>query len=313
MTALDARCHPVAEMMPHVPIMIESDGVTHRPQLETPFWAVFALLGLLVGVCVGCGRGESPVQPTPPPPPPVEFSLFGSVVDTAIRPLSDVRVEVVDGPRAGTFVTTTASGTYELPGVFTDSVTVQASRDGFDTGTMHVGGQSGRRYLEIYLQPGTPSVTMTGDYTISFSSDASCSALPDEVRTRTYNVTMTPGSFAGIPNQYGAVLGGATFFPSVGSNTFSVHVAGTEANLSFGDPYDDGTSIVEEVGPSTYLAIWGGGVLSVGGATISGSFDGTFQYCPSSTSSHGSGNIYGCPVQSISCSSKSHTVTLTRR
>jgi hypothetical protein len=197
--------------------------------------------------------------------------------------------------------------------MFTGSVTIQASREGFDTHTVNVGGQSGRRYLEIFLEPGTPSVTMTGDYTISFSADASCSALPDEVRTRTYNVTMTPSSIAGIPNHYGAVLGGATFFPSVGSNTFSVGVAGTEANFNFGDPYDDGTSIVEEVGPATYLAIWGGGVLSVGGPTISGSFDGTFQYCPSSTSMHGNGSIYGCPVQSISCSSKTHTVTLTRR
>jgi len=300
-------------MMPYVLVANDTDHGTSRQRRDVLRSRALLFLTLLTVTGGGCGHEQSPARPTPVPPPPVEFSLFGSVVDTAFRPLGDVRVEVVDGPRAGTFVSTNTSGAYELPGTFSGAVTIQATKDGFAASTSRVGGQAGRDFVEIYLNPGTPSIDITGNYTIVFTADASCSELPDEVRTRTYTVTIAPNMFWTIPNQYGGALSGATFFPASRGNTFGVGVAGADASFGFGDPYDEGTSIVEEVGPSTYLAIWGGAVLPVGGPMISGSFDGTFQYCPSSTLAHGSGNIYHCPVQAISCSSRTHRVTLTRR
>ena len=76
-----------------------------------------------------CTASESdrPLEPTPPPA--VEFSLFGSAVDTAFRPLADVRVEVIEGPRAGVSAAKDSSGRYELPGVSSDAIVVHASKD----------------------------------------------------------------------------------------------------------------------------------------------------------------------------------------
>ena len=66
----------------------------------------------LTMTCLGCGDSKSPVQATPvlPAPAPGPVLVAGQVNDTALRPLADVRVEVVDGPSAGVFATTNNGG-----------------------------------------------------------------------------------------------------------------------------------------------------------------------------------------------------------
>lgn len=46
----------------------------------------------------------------------VANSLSGFVQDTALHPVANVRIEIVDGQRAGVTVVTNAFGRYELPG-----------------------------------------------------------------------------------------------------------------------------------------------------------------------------------------------------
>ena len=102
-------------------------------------------------------------------------------------------------------------------------------------------------------------------------------------------------------------MGGATFLSSeVGR--FFVDVAGTYAHFRFGDYYDDGSEIVEEVAPSTYLAIQGSAGLTVnGGTTISDSFSGTFEYCVNPNNA--AIVIYQCPVgQHVVCRSTNQRV-----
>jgi hypothetical protein len=110
------------------------------------------------------------------------------------------------------------------------------------------------------------------------------------------------------PHQFQAVLGGATFFPR--SDNFFIGVAGTVARFSF-DLDEDGTSIAEELAPSTYVAIWGAGDLSVSGTTMSGSLSGTFEYCASPSAA--SGNFYRCPIEPERCWSRNHRLTLVPR
>ena len=269
----------------------------------------------LTMTCLGCGDSKSPVQATPvlPAPAPGPVLVVGQVNDTALRPLADVRVEVVDGPSAGVFATTNTVGHYEVPGV-SEPFTVRATKDGYApfTTTRSMGYSPLSIYIVLALS--TPSVNLAGDYTLTLTADTACSGLPDAARARTYTVSMT--SMPNTPENYRAVLGGATFLSSE-TGQFLVDVAGTYAHFRFGDPWGegdgargDGSYIEEEVAPSTYLGIAGSAGLTVnGGTTISGSFSGTVQYCVNPTIVD-----YQCPVgQPVACWLTNHRMLLVRR
>jgi hypothetical protein len=272
----------------------------------------------IVMTCLGCGDSKSPVQATPvlPKPAPGPVSVEGQVNDTALRALADVRVEVVDGPSAGIFATTNPVGHYELPAV-SEPLTIRATKDGYApfTTTRSIGDSPLSIYIVLALS--TPSVSMAGDYTLTLTADTACSGLPDAARSRTYTVSMT--SLPNTPENYRAFLSGATFLSSAAGH-FDVDVAGTYAHFRFGDPWDDGDGakregsyIIEEVAPSTYLGIGGSAGLTVnGGTTISGSFSGGVQYCVNPNPA----DIvnYQCPIgQPVVCNSTNHRMLLVRR
>jgi hypothetical protein len=199
-------------------------------------YALYLIVGSIVTIAVGCGGAKSPAQPTPVPAAPVQFSLFGWVRDTALRPLAGVRVEVVEGPLAGESAPTDAAGRFDLPGTFSDTAVVRAAKDGYVPSTKSYQARgAGRQAIDLILELTIPSVNIAGDYAITFTADASCSAgLPDAARTRTYAVVVS--SLSNSPGQYRAVLGGATFFPVRSDDQFLISVAGTDASFFFGDP-----------------------------------------------------------------------------
>jgi hypothetical protein len=274
----------------------------------------------IIMTCLGCGDSKSPVQATPvlpapaPPPAPGPVLVAGWVNDTADRPLADVRVEVVDGLSAGVFATTNTVGHYELPWV-SEPFTVRATKEGYAPFTTTRSMQYSPLSIWIVLALSTPSVNLTGDYTLTLTADTACSGnLPDAARSRIYTVSMT--SIPNTPENYRAVLGGATFLSSE-AGQFDVDVAGAYAHFRFGDPWNDGDAakrsgsyIVEEVAPSTYLGIAGSAGLTVnGGTTISGSFSGEVDYCVNPTIVD-----YKCPVGPTAvCNSTNHRMRLVRR
>lgn len=96
-------------------------------------------LVLIPAFSIGCGESRLPSQPSAvAAQPPREFSLAGQVQDTFSRPVADSRVEIVDGPRAGSFALTGASGRFEMPGTFSDAITVQATKSGFITAAKRI-------------------------------------------------------------------------------------------------------------------------------------------------------------------------------
>ena len=146
----------------------------------------------------GCDRGPTgptlPIRAATPPPSPgdaptFEVSLSGPVLDNVLRPLPDVRVEVMDGPRRGVFALTDSSGNYALPGVFSGSVTLRASKAGYLAVTQtFFGGHAGENIFGFRLQ--TPSsVNLLGNYTLTVTVDPACAAFPLEARSRTYQAT----------------------------------------------------------------------------------------------------------------------------
>src|SRR5262245_22667679 len=69
------------------------------------------------------------------------FTLSGIVTDIAARPIADARVEVMDGPQAGVFVTTSATGQYALPPRFSAATTIRVSKEGYITATQRYEAQ----------------------------------------------------------------------------------------------------------------------------------------------------------------------------
>ena len=265
------------------------------------------IVGVLVAVCIGCD-GQSPTQPTPvapvPDQPPARYSLYGSVQDTAYRPVADVRIEVVDSQRAGASVVTDAAGRYELAGSFSGAMLVRASKNGYvavDKRHDPSIWRQERQQLAFTLELSSPSVNLTGSYALTLTADAACTGLPVEVRTRTYPASIALRENPSEPHQYEAVLGGATFLASPLVGRFQISVAGTFGYFYLGDPYDWIDAIVEELAPSTYLATWGFGGLPVGESPIVGALAyGGFEYCVSSTSPVANG-WYRCPAEAIRC------------
>jgi len=78
--------------------------------------------------------------------------------------LAGVRIDVVDGPKAGSFVMTDAAGKYRLPFVGEGPITLTATKDGFD-------GQTEAFYPEYLVGPffmlGRPPHVLWGDVVLA--------------------------------------------------------------------------------------------------------------------------------------------------
>jgi hypothetical protein len=164
-------------------------------------------------------------------------------------------------------------------------------------------------FSDFYMELSSPSVNMSGDYTLTFTADRACTQLPLAARTRTYQAAIREWF---RPNIYLARLSGASFFE--GGNYIVVGVAGSVARF-VQDPFDDFSGgIVEELAPSTSLQIYGvygEAEASVGASSTSAFLRGTFTYCadaiPSNRPPH------RCAVPEVTCYSSNHGLVLTRR
>jgi carboxypeptidase family protein len=262
-----------------------------------------ALPATLMLIAGGCDRGPTgPASPArgpamPPTTPEATFdvSLSGPVVDNVGRPLADARVEVIDGQRRGVFALADASGHYALPGVFSGSVTLRASKAGYLAVTqMFFGGYPGENIFGFRLQ--TPSsVSLLGNYTLTISVDPTCTAFPFEAQSRTYQATANPAPNS--TNTYLVALSGATF--SFNYNRVFAAVAGDFVVFRFDSDIDAGL-LTEELSPSTTLSFFGQAGGSLDGRSISVPFSGELVYRAANATP-------------IPCSSSNHTLTLTRR
>jgi hypothetical protein len=229
-----------------------------------------------------------------PDAPTFEVSLSGPVADNVGRPLADARVEAIDGSRRGVFALTDASGNYALPGVFSGSVTLRASKAGYLAVTQtFFGGRPGDNIFGFRLQ--TPSsVTLFGNYTLTITVDPACAALPLEARSRTYQATAAPAPNS--TNTYILILSGATF--SFDFKRVFAAVAGDFVEVRFDSDIDAGP-VSEELSPSATLAFLGKASGSFDGSSMSVPFSGQLEYRSANAP----------PVQ---CKSSAHTLTFTR-
>jgi hypothetical protein len=230
------------------------------------------------------------------------------VYNVAGRPLGGSRVEAVSGPRAGVVTTTDDAGRFSMPGLFTGTLSVTVSKDGYLPAT--------RTYNEytrhvFSLESSSPSANISGTYTLTLTADTAAANLPDQVRSRTYSATILAGSRGGV---FKARLNDGRFFqyciPGLPSgciqlDAFSIGLVGNEVNI-YG-------TVIEQLAEDTYLLIdaQGQGVFDETGVTVE--LNGSIVICPGEPLLVDQGT-FGCGAgTAIQAYSEHHRLTMSRR
>lgn len=287
-------------------------------------WPRTLLVALVSAGVAGCDSA-TPTNPTPidrpptvastPPPPPVNpnvVSVGGYVDDTAWRPLSGVRVEVLDGPHAGVFAMSNSDGSFNLTGEFDEATRFRASLPGHHDVTAVVYRCAPcipTLRLYFVLEPEAQSAILSGDYTLTFIADAACTTLPPDYRRRSYPVTLTP---SGLSSRMVIALRAGTFLPHY--DRFDAGLAGDYFAAILGDLHGS-PGIAERVGDNAYLGFEGQAearVTPADVATITATFDGVISYCELTGAP---ASRYTCPTGSttrVLCASNRHQLLLQR-
>ena len=293
----------------------------HVPPLFVVAVGFVLVLGLALA---GCGR--SPASPSPESPPGSPSSppgsptgsiqVAGSVSDAAWRPLAGARVEVVDGPQAGLSTTADGNGEFRLSGNFDATTHFRATKEGHVASTWPLPAACGPCnpdwWIHFSLEALAPHPNLAGDYTLTVIANSACTSVPEALRTRTFDATLTLHSGPEFPSnsRFEVSLGSPPFLDQYKS--FQIGVAGDYVGGFVGDLH--GTPGLAAQVATNYIALGGSvaGTVETSGATISASMDGFIDYCerpsemgPGSGCSGGSGDTH--------CTSTGHQLILRRR
>ena len=161
----------------------------------------------------------------------------------------------------------------------------------------------------------TAPAAIAGDYTLTFTADGACTNLPENLRNRTYEVTITP-----TPSRFGVSLDPATAFqvaPRAGIfpgriRFFWVDVAGNFIALRFGDASDP--AVIEAVAPDGHVAFSGRAEVSVNDSLTSvvTPFTGAISM-RQSRNQRGRLPLYRAAVEACALHSDNHLLALIRR
>ena len=246
-------------------------------------------------------------------------TLRGFVGDTIHRPLGGARIEVLDGPQTGSVATTDDSGWFTLTAVLEDTTRLRVTREGHvtATGTMAFFRRDGPTdYVSILLAVLVVSVSIEGDYSLTFVADDRCTTVPENLRTRTYSTTIAPDTSSTNPagTFLWANITGVSYFAN--QSRIPILVAGNDVTFWLGE-HGYGAAFVEQVAPNTYLQFDGSATVSAGESPVSflsTTFEGATDYCV--TKSPMTGLYYDCnssAVTNVHCVSKNHRLILKRR
>jgi hypothetical protein len=245
----------------------------------------------------GCATDSSPTPtptPTPTPPPEVLASVSGRVWDSIGRSVTGARIEVISGRLAGTFVSSNDDGSYAFPvqlPLFSD---IRASKSGYLDSVETL--TATKTPLIFRLGSPAPTIILNGQYDVTFEADATCTALPDVTRKRTY----LANSVRMVTELSGALFAGG----DPPANTMILSQFGEFAKFQLVDPP------IWELIPNAGWVMISGEALGVLDPDLSQLLlDGEFKYC----SNYSSGLTLSCMVDTVSCRSSQHVMTLKRR
>ena len=208
-----------------------------------------------------------------------------------------------------------AQGRFQFvdPASVADPVTLRVSRAGY----LSTLAQAARDQAIITVTlSAEPALLPPGEYSITFTAAAACTALPAPVRSRTYSAPLNVWeTMAGL---FSVALSGAEFFPGLrtisGRNrgvTLEVSISSDEASTRWLEELP----IYERVSAAEYLSIIGRATAPLSGITTSLTmfFDGTMAYCARYADPFASGHAPECRIPAVECRSDRHQLTLSRR
>ena len=284
--------------------------------------ASLILLGAIAFAVSRCSHAQStPTGPTNGSSTESQtMHVRGAVVDGLSRPILGARVDVVDGPLAGTVIITDDSGRFDLSAPASGAVRLRASKPGFVTATAPFRWYASADIQQTFalalvgqleIQPGRYTVTIALDPATATRGNDRCTGLPSDLVRRTYEATVTPG-----PENRTTRVGVALASPTLPSEfDFELGIAGRLIGIEI-----DGPALVETLADGRSLSIAGfdsarnGTYATVDRSTISFSFRGSFKYCQLKPGV--AGNCWALPDQQVErqdCTSEHATVVLARQ
>ena len=249
------------------------------------------------------------------------IEVAGTVRDAAGRTLNSARVEVTEGPQTGLATTTGVNGAFTLRGLFDATTRFRATADGHLPSTRPLPVAclpcNPDWWVHFELEADAPHADMTGAYTVTFSANSSCTNLPDEARTRTYEATVTraPASTQAAGSKFDVRISNAAMLPPF--NGFTIGVAGDYVAFDIGDPGHSGAGLVERLAADRYVTLEGSVVTMVAPASTAGitvPLSGAVAVCELAgvfSDSYSCGGRGGVSI--ARCSSSSHQLIMRRQ
>ena len=162
---------------------------------------------------------------------------------------------------------------------------------------------------------------LSGEFTLTITTDAACDSLPIELRTRTYGATWILNSYWHTPGTYYDIwISGPTFLQDFNSSErFYAAVTGDDANFGLGSLQGQ-PAFVEQLSASTYFAIGGSAeaALPSSVSSFAASMDGYVEYCvmKSPADAPVDGYLYACApgraLTRVRCESNKHRLNWDR-
>jgi hypothetical protein len=197
------------------------------------------------------------------------YILKGTVTEPGGIAVSGATVEAISGSQGQTV--TNSTGAYELLGMGGTFILRVGKTGYFDerrTVTM-----SADQSLDVDITPRSAPAAVAGLYRVTFTVPPGCTALPAELKTRTYTAQIDQDAARVL-----VTLSGAPFVSR--KNTFSGKVAGDIISFDLGTGdfyyYYYGGVVQEMVSSNQILTIWGTLTAPVTPQSISGSLAGGF-------------------------------------
>lgn len=294
--------------------------------------ALMLTLGALAGAACN-SPSSSAVLPTAPtstvavPAPLTGIAISGKVYDTGNRPLAGATVEVVNGASAGLKVTTLADGSYAMRGEFDAGTQFRATKAGYETGLRPMAQfcQACNPNFWVYFFLGLPvaPANIANAYTVTVTSDPSCTALPGHARQRAYTTRIIPNTTqpTSANTLFAATLDGANLVSGLVWQGVWFAVAGDYMEVSMGDLHGQ-PGLLEQTDANAYFSVGGLGTTTLGSSGVSQittTFEGEILHCelrPGVPPLDAAGRFDCSPARAISrvaCQARNHQLLLTRR
>ena len=206
--------------------------------------------------------------------PPGTFVLNGNITEPGPLAVGAATVSIVNDPPHQ--ATANTSGFYELFGV-SGTVTLRVSKQGYADQNVTVTVMQDQK-LDVQIRPLAAPIAIAGTYRMTLTISPSCTAVPDDIKTRIYTALMAQdGPLVKV------ALSDANF-GSGGRNAFNGTVSGSTVTFQLGKLYGFyyyyGPTVRELLPDGQTLGIWGAMVATSSSPSLSltGNLTGGFTY-----------------------------------